>query len=412
MKIIIERPPYSINEQGGRKNNEDDLFPAKWEVSRLKNLFLVCDGVGGNAYGEYASRTACEAIPDYFLKHSSSEIDADYVRQAINYARQRFREFGLEHPEAEGMSTTLTLLSLNRLGATAAWIGDSRIYHVRDGSIMWKSRDHSYVNELVAAGAITEEEARDHNKRNIITRSLTANSNDKPDIKILDDIQRGDFFFLCTDGVLEHISDDQLTEILEDTDSTTKQKRDQILDRCLGRTRDNFTCYLMRIERVEAEKEDRTFLMEETESSEDEDIPVAKRVDSGSKAEREQPTPEDTETTLIRDTNGYEEDIEDNDDSDSDDCTEPPAPKKKDGLLGFLHRRGDKPNYLGWFLSFILVVLIVFSYFYFIKDKGIPGSEKTEIPVMKVVSDTIQGFVLSEVNLKWEIAGNEKIKAQ
>ncbi len=407
MKIIIERPPYSISEQGGRKKNEDDLFPAKWEVSPLKSLFLVCDGVGGNAYGEYASRTACEAIPEYFLDNNTDIVTEDYVKQAIAYARSRFRSFVAKHFEAEGMSTTLTLLSLNKLGATAAWIGDSRIYHIRNGSVAWKSRDHSFVNELVAAGAITEEDAIDHPKRNIITRSLNASSDDQAAVKILDDIRQGDYFFMCTDGVLENISDADLAKILEDRSSTTKQKRDVILNRCLGRTRDNFTCYLIRVERVDSENEETTYRAYGAESALDDEIPTARIVDTEAEAESEQAAANDAETRRVDDISESNTDSPRTGIAVPVDSEEDDKPKKKTGLPDFSRRGNDKPNYLGWLLSFILVGLIVFSYFYFIYERGIPGSEETEMPVMKAVSDTIDGFVLREVNLEWEIAGDD-----
>jgi PPM family protein phosphatase len=253
MHITIYPPKY-FWEIGGRNNNEDYLYPYPSEgvESLTSTLFMVCDGVGGAHKGEVASRMACEQIVDYFQKKPTEVSSEIYVRDAVNTVQHYFNSYQTIQPESKGMATTLTLLHLHQAGATVVHMGDSRVYHIRGQEIRYKTKDHNLINDMLAAGTITEAEAIDHPKKNVITRALQAgaDADPRPEIKhITDDLKTGDYFFLCSDGVLECVSDEVLCAILS-SDMADDAKITKIKDLSAPHSKDNCTAYLVRIQEV------------------------------------------------------------------------------------------------------------------------------------------------------------------
>lgn len=236
-----------LNEQGQRKNVEDSIFPLPNKATSKDKLFVVCDGVGGQSKGEEASRIVCEAISDYVITLSNKELYAHHIEAAVNYAISQMQQYVEQHPAAENMSTTLTLAYLNQNEIIVAWCGDSRIYHLRDGKVLWQSKDHSLVQQLVEAGEISEDEALHHPQKNIILRSMNANGNNsKIDIHQITNLKSGDYILLCTDGIMENINQPELNEILRDSQKE-KNKQKLFLDYCEGKTSDNFSMYLLQL---------------------------------------------------------------------------------------------------------------------------------------------------------------------
>lgn len=250
MKILLKKP-LALNETGGRSNNEDSVFPPKGTALPDQRLFMVCDGVGGSEKGEIASALAIDSIRDYFLKNLFSGSYQSYLASAIAYTQQQFDDHIETHPEAKGMGTTLTLLFFSSIGALVAHIGDSRVYQIRAGKILFQTEDHSLVNALVKNNIITPEEALSHPQRNVITRAIQGNTVSKTnaDISLITDIRSGDYFFLCTDGILEKISNDILCSILSKT-ITNDEKIAEIHELCSGQTRDNFSAYLVQVDKI------------------------------------------------------------------------------------------------------------------------------------------------------------------
>ncbi len=208
-------------------------------------MFLVCDGIGGENFGEEASRIACEEFSNYFVSHPPAEdiLSKTEINLAQQHVLKQMKNFSLTHPNATRMGTTLTLVYIGLTHVSAAWCGDSRIYFFRNGKILWRSEDHSYVAALVKHGEITPEEARNHPKRNVITRSLSAYGNaSEIDLYHIDDVRENDCLLLCTDGLLEQISEDILSEILL---TQTDDKRSLFLHYANGKTKDNFSMYLI-----------------------------------------------------------------------------------------------------------------------------------------------------------------------
>lgn len=250
MKIQIDKP-LSVHGLGKRANNEDNLFPPSGNATDAETLFMVCDGVGGSEKGEIASDLACRGVSHYYQHHRITRSDDATVHNAIAFAQAEMERYAREHPDSQGMATTVTLLHLHEGGATVAHIGDSRVYHVRSGRILWCTRDHSYVNDLVKAGVITDEQARTHPRRNVIMRALQGGDPEaKADVWHIADLMAGDYFFLCSDGILESVEESLLTEILGGTMPDTG-KMERIHELCEANSNDNFTAYLVPIRSVE-----------------------------------------------------------------------------------------------------------------------------------------------------------------
>ena len=239
-------PALGVSNIGGRANNEDHIYPVAEEAGLDSRLFLVCDGVGGSSKGEEASRLVCESISRFFHDNPVWQVDADYVVQAVQYAEQVLSHYQLVYPESKGMGSTLTLLAFHADGCTIGWCGDSRVYQVRNDQIIFRTEDHSLVGELVKQGILTPEQAQQHPRRNVILRCLTGVEEPaQVDVEIRRDIKAGDYFFLCTDGVLEVIKDELLGGVLGDTVSDNSQKFSALFERCHRNTRDNFSFYLV-----------------------------------------------------------------------------------------------------------------------------------------------------------------------
>lgn len=251
MKIKINNPK-AINHIGGRSNNEDSIFPLLGDANKNNRLFLVCDGVGGNEKGEVASRITCDSFAEYFEQNPTETSNETYIAEALKYAEANIDKDIAKNPDSKGMGTTLTLLHLHSSGTTIAHVGDSRVYQFRDGQIMFQTSDHSMVSDLLKAGVINEEQAKDHPHKNVISRAVQGASvkPTKADVTIITDIQPGDYFFLCSDGILENITDFQIGQILlQDIDDTAKME--QISKQCEIAPNDNFSAYLVPIQSVE-----------------------------------------------------------------------------------------------------------------------------------------------------------------
>lgn len=216
MKYLLQ--VYSILEYGKRKDadgnphQEDSIYPAYGEEKDSDRLFILCDGMGGHDAGEVASATVCDAMSKSIIAdgHDSeglfTEEDFDNALTAAFDALDKIDTGATKKP-----GTTLTFLKLHKDGATIAHIGDSRVYHIRPGKkgndtrILFETSDHSLVNNLIKIGELTKEEARHSKQKNVITRAMQPHLDRRPkaDIYTTNDIQPGDYFYLCSDGMLE-----------------------------------------------------------------------------------------------------------------------------------------------------------------------------------------------------------------
>ena len=265
MKITIKQP-LSFSEIGRKDNQEDFLWPLPNAVTVDDRVFLMCDGMGGHDNGELASKTAATALGKYLTSHPSPDgiVTKAMFEQALAYGYDELDK--VDNGAVKKMGTTMTCLVLHRGGALVAHIGDSRVYHIRPSladehgrsGIIYQSADHSLVNDLLRSGEITEEEAADFPQKNVITRAMQPHLERryKADILNIDDVQAGDYFFLCCDGVLEQLTNDMLGNILKNQTLDDNAKINAIKKVCDGKTHDNYTCWLIPVLDVQKEVTD------------------------------------------------------------------------------------------------------------------------------------------------------------
>lgn len=256
MKFEIKA--YNLQELGQRQNQEDSLYPALGQSTNDARLFILCDGMGGHEKGEVASATVCETMSKTLLSmwNPTQPLTDDMFQKALDAAYDALD--AKDHGEERKMGTTMTFVCLHADGATVAHIGDSRIYQLRpakDGNpaqIVFRTQDHSLVNDLVRVGEITEEEAKHHPQKNVITRAMQPcqERRAKADITHLTDIQPGDYFYMCSDGMLEEATDENILNIITMPDKTDEEKL-EMFRKVTEENKDNHTAHLIHINKVE-----------------------------------------------------------------------------------------------------------------------------------------------------------------
>ena len=238
-----------------RKAQEDshDVFKTPYG-----DVFVVCDGMGGHVGGAVASSTAVESIGEHLGKvdypNPISALDG-----ALQYANQRILSYSAEHPELKGMGTTACILMLKDDEAWIAHVGDSRIYLFfgEEKQLHRITKDHSYVQALVDAGQITDEQAEHHPNKNRILKALGIIPEVEPSfnferLPILP--KNGDIFLICSDGLSGMIPDATIQKVLANEELTLAQKGDRLIDLAMiGETvkpggQDNCTVELIQID--------------------------------------------------------------------------------------------------------------------------------------------------------------------
>lgn len=201
---------------GGREENQDSCLITD---TRRGLLVLVCDGMGGMAGGAVASAEAVKVIREYVTRpESEDDIDDDNkttLIKAIYAANSVLLDIQDNNPGLSGMGTTVTALLINEDKASVAYVGDSRIYQIRKGKKIFRTFDHSMVFEMVKKKIITEEQARLSAQSNIILRALGQKAEVEVDAFDLP-YDKGDLFFLCTDGVWGRLPEKALLKQLSE----------------------------------------------------------------------------------------------------------------------------------------------------------------------------------------------------
>ena len=242
----------SIREMGQRSNQEDNLFPPDVRDAQESSLYILCDGMGGHVSGEIASQTVCEVMPQYVAEHARpdgyfSQADFDAALDAAYDALD-----AKDTDDEKKMGTTLTFVKFHAGGCFIAHIGDSRIYHIRPSErrLLHVTRDHSLVNDLVKLGELTPEEAKTSRQKHIITRAVQPHQERrvKADCLNITDLKEGDYFYLCSDGMLEQSEDEEILNILSLPRPDTEKI--EILRGATKDNRDNQSAFLVRIVEV------------------------------------------------------------------------------------------------------------------------------------------------------------------
>lgn len=243
----------SFSHKGNRPNQEDCLcFGSVCDKEPLYYA-VVCDGIGGHSNGEIASKLVCDSFSRSFKSvKNEGHVDLEAIfNNALAYAYDQLESYDEDGLSIKRMGTTLTCVLIYKKKALCAHIGDSRIYHIQNSffgsKILYKSFDHSLVNELISLGKLRPEEANTHPGRQRITRAMQAHNRVNATIHSCDNVKPGDYFFLCTDGVLEQLTDSKLCEILHAKTKDAKLKLREIEKECYAKTQDNFSSCLIQI---------------------------------------------------------------------------------------------------------------------------------------------------------------------
>ena len=245
---------FGISDVGRKRENNEDCYC----VNSAIGLFVVADGMGGHAGGEFASRMAISTIEEVMsLYHDGPDAHAYYLRDseniapevalaiALRMANERVYKESQAQVHMRGMGTTTAALYLRADKAYLAHVGDSRIYRLRKGSIKQMTDDHSLVNEQLRQGIITAEEARQHQFKNVITRSIGIQETVDVDTFSMD-TKPGDRFLLCSDGLSNMVPDKGLERVLRDMDIIAAGRRLIALAVQQGGD-DNITCVLAEV---------------------------------------------------------------------------------------------------------------------------------------------------------------------
>lgn len=255
MKIEINEPQWYW-QKGNRENQEDALYPTHYDEQHP--FFVVCDGVGGNDCGEVASNLVCETFGEYlttmFVKGGT--LDVKTFEDVLTLIWEKLYD---NRKISQTMATTLAFAAITSDGVFIAHIGDSRVYQIRPSEgIIFKTEDHSLVNELLKNKLITKEEAANHPKRNVITRCMNVQKDcrgyDEATINIIRNVEAGDIFLICSDGVYDEIDDKNIAGILSEGISLS-EKREKLAKRTAS-SKDNNTAILIEISSVEKGEDD------------------------------------------------------------------------------------------------------------------------------------------------------------
>lgn len=204
-----------------RPHNEDQI-----DVAVDLGLFAVADGMGGHAAGEVASHTAIEALHDFVVRATANkdatwpfgidknrELAENIILNAIQLANRKVCQLAAENRDFAGMGTTLALIYAPAQRVHICHVGDSRVYRMRGGKLELLTMDHSWVNEQLQRNILTEDEARNHRWRNVITRALGNRIDLEIDSKTLE-AEAGDLFLICSDGLTGMLRDEEIAAIV------------------------------------------------------------------------------------------------------------------------------------------------------------------------------------------------------
>ncbi len=210
-----------------REVNQDYIFCSMEPVGKLPNLFIVADGMGGHKAGDLASRYTVETfIASVKASHSDNPITI--INDAIVEANGKLLEKAEESEAYSGMGTTLVVCTIIGESMYVANVGDSRLY-LYDGKLSQITRDHSLVEEMVSLGRLERSEARNHEKKNVITRAVGGSKEIMADF-FEAELTAGNRIIMCSDGLSNMVEDDEIEQVLADN-ASVEEKTKKLLDR-------------------------------------------------------------------------------------------------------------------------------------------------------------------------------------
>ncbi len=258
---------FGVSDVGRKRKHNEDAFDYKVDESGDEGLFIVADGMGGHAAGEVASKITVETVGEFIAATRQKEeatwpfkynhelhFNSNRLAIAIEKANERVMAAVSAQPWLKGMGTTVVAGLLDGKLLSLAHVGDSRAYLFRDGQLSRLTDDHSWVHEQVAAGILTEEEAKSHPLKNVVTRALGGGPSVSPDLQELS-FETGDVFLFCSDGLTTMLSDEEIRDAAAE-ESDPKKLCDKLVDMANEKGGvDNITVVAARINGAQEEPE-------------------------------------------------------------------------------------------------------------------------------------------------------------
>ena len=251
-----------LSDVGLTRSHNEDCF----DIDPDHQVYVVADGMGGHSHGEVASRIAVKAIRDFvdqtsdhdttwpFAYDSRLKRHSNRLKAAIRIAHDKVLRAIRQDGSLVGMGTTVVGVLVDDSTAAVAHVGDSRVYRLRKGKLDLLTQDHTWVNEQVVAGYLSEEQARAHPLKNVVTRALGGEADVLVDVKEFG-IEAGDLFLLCSDGLTTMLADADIEERLKSGAPPDQICRSLVRDANARGGLDNITVVLVSAEEVPDEDE-------------------------------------------------------------------------------------------------------------------------------------------------------------
>ena len=211
-----------------RKINQDYVYINNEPIGSLDNLYIVADGVGGHNAGEVASESAIDFFEQFIYETEDDEI-LDLLVSALAYANEQVFKLSKTNKAYANMGTTLLATTIKNNKIFIAHVGDCRLYGIRNNKIVQMTSDHTYAMDLFKAGVISKEEAENSKDSNILTRAIGTDKNVKADA-LFCDIFENDIFIMCSDGLSDMLTDDEIFEIAS-KDISTENKVNYLIQK-------------------------------------------------------------------------------------------------------------------------------------------------------------------------------------
>ncbi len=243
----------TVSDQGKIRSSNEDSYAA----NPKNRIFLVADGMGGHAAGEIASQIAAATFEEVAaVKLGTGLPPEEILYSAAQEANSRIYQAQRMKAELSGMGSTLTALSIRGGKYFVVHVGDSRAYLLRNGVLRQVTRDHSLVWQLYESGVLKKEELSSHPQKNLITRSIGPHPQVEADLEE-GEAREGDIFLLCSDGLTDMVSDENIRKILSKPDQTPKQLGETLVEAAnTGGGADNITVVVVRIDPGDDHDED------------------------------------------------------------------------------------------------------------------------------------------------------------
>lgn len=236
---------YGLSDIGRVRTCNEDAFGLDPELS----FYVVADGMGGHGNGEVASKIAVDAFAGHLREEleKADGVSTEMLRRAIKHAHARVLRAVEEDGTLVGMGTTIVGVLVNGEKLLIAHVGDSRAYRLRGGRFELLTDDHTWVNQQVAAGYMSEEQARVHPLKNVVTRALGGESEVEVETDEIE-LEEGDVYLLCSDGLSAMLDDDEIGTVLRERSDPLDETCRLLVDRANRRGGvDNVTVVLLEI---------------------------------------------------------------------------------------------------------------------------------------------------------------------